>query len=362
MLSGHMDVVPALEADWRSDPFTLTRMRRRYCRPRGRRHEGLPGAGRQPHGGARSDDGSGGRSRCSSPTTRRPGRSARGGSPRPGPRPSVCRARSSSASRPRCGWCARTRACFDSGSGSRASPPIRAIPTWATTRSSPRRAPSWRSSELRRQHGGWSARHTSEQFPEVPFAALNVGTIAGGSATQRGPGPLRGRPRHPAAARHDGRRDDRPGAGDGRATRSGGAVHARACEPEPAHDRPGRRADPPRAVRGGGPARGAQRHVRDRRRLAAGRRIPSASSSGRAASRLRTGPTSSCRSRSCDARATCWTALDPPALRGGMSRVLEAELTWTGAAFEPRDPDRDRRRRTDRGGRPRSDAAPVPSG
>ena len=65
---------------------------------------------------------------------------------------------------------------------SRASPPTRAIPTWDTTRSSRRRGRSWRS---RSSGGRWrrSARRTTSSFPKVPFAALNVGTIAGGSAS-----------------------------------------------------------------------------------------------------------------------------------------------------------------------------------
>ncbi len=54
VLSGHMDVVPAEESDWRSDPFTLTESGDRYV----------------------------GRSRCYSPMTRKSAPWARGASPR----------------------------------------------------------------------------------------------------------------------------------------------------------------------------------------------------------------------------------------------------------------------------------------
>ena len=256
-----------------------------------------------------SGDRSAARSRCSSPTTRRPGPSARGASPRPGPRPSVCRASVDHRRADRAAGGPRAQGdAAPAARSSRAAPPTRAIPTSAATPSSRRPGPSWRSPS---SGGRWrpSVRRTREQFPEVPFAALNVGTVAGGSAANVIPDRcemdlgIRLLPGMAADAMAERVRET---------VRGRAAVRSRSrssmvSESPAMIARPTRRSIASCARRCG-QHETAQRHVRHRCRLAPATPASSACSSGRAASRWRTGPTSSCRSTSSDARARCSTA------------------------------------------------------
>ena len=182
VLSGHMDVVPADETDWRSDPFTLTDAGDRLV---GRGAADMKGflalaANRL----AAIDPATTPRVRwsCSSPTTRRSARSGARRFHRDVRRtPARCPAASSSASRRRSASCGPTRAWCGlrlDFLGRAAHPAIR---IWAGARSSRRPAPSspWRSCAA--SHGS-RASALRRLFPAVPFVALNVGTVAGGSA------------------------------------------------------------------------------------------------------------------------------------------------------------------------------------
>ena len=179
-LSGHMDVVPAEEADWRSDPFRLTRSDDTWV---GRGAADMKGflalainrlAAIEP---ARSA----GPWRCCSPTTRRSAPSARATSPRPPTHPPRCPGTSSSASRPRFGSSARTRACCDSSSSFTAAPHTAGYPHLGRSAIEPAAKAIVALAELRaRMERERPAQ--GEHFPEVPFAALNVGVVQGGSA------------------------------------------------------------------------------------------------------------------------------------------------------------------------------------
>ena len=134
---------------------------------------------------------------------------------------------------------------------------------------------------------------TRDGFPAVPFAALNVGTVAGGSAANVIPDrcevqlSIRLLPGMTADAMAERVRRRRPASGRR-------AVRAGAREREPRDDPRAGGADPSRAVRGGGTARLPQRHVRLGRRLAPARRVRVRPLRARAASRWRTSRTSPC--------------------------------------------------------------------
>ena len=92
-----------------------------------------------------------------------------------------CRGASLSASRPRSGSCGCTRGCCAFASTSRERRRTAAIRISAGARSSRQAESSWHSpvfgGEMERERPA-----NGEYFPEVPFAALNIGTVSGGSA------------------------------------------------------------------------------------------------------------------------------------------------------------------------------------
>ncbi len=173
---------------------------RAYVGPGRGRHEGLPGAGDQPAGARRTRLACGARWRCSS-DLRRGDRDPRapGDSPSSWPDRRRSRATSSSASPPRFAWSGCTRGCSASGSTFRGRAAHSGYPHLGRNAIEPaaraivgaRRAAAELEAE-RPPHG--------EHFPEVPFAALNVGMIAGGSAANVIPDRCDGAARHPAAA------------------------------------------------------------------------------------------------------------------------------------------------------------------
>jgi Peptidase family M20/M25/M40 len=117
VLSGHMDVVPAEESDWRSDPFTLTESGDRYL-----------GRGTADMKGFLALATNRLAAFCSR-TTRKLEPWARGASPRHTRPTCGCPGRSSSASPRRCASCVRTRGWFASGSSSQAGRRTRVIRT-----------------------------------------------------------------------------------------------------------------------------------------------------------------------------------------------------------------------------------------
>ena len=180
VLSGHMDVVPAEEEGWRSDPFTLTDGGDRWVARGACDMKGFLALAANLAAEARTatlraplalvftydeEVGTLGARRLieSFPAAERLPRNAIIGEPT-SLRVAAC-----------------TRGISSCGSPSTASPPTAAIRIWAQRHRA--RRPGDRRPR-RAAPGRWSRsrRPTRELFPEVPFVPLNVGTVHGGSA------------------------------------------------------------------------------------------------------------------------------------------------------------------------------------
>ena len=199
VLSGHMDVVPADGARMAVRSVHADRRGRPVRGPRHGRHEGVPRARGQPARGGRRLRPPAAAGRSSSPTTRRSAPSAPGASPRPGAaldrlprRRRHRRADRAPRGSARTRGMLRLRLAFTGRAAHSGLSPSRPERDRAgrPRRSSPCRSCAASSSA--------SGRPTASTFPEVPFVALNVGTVAGGSAANVIPDRCEVAPRHPA--------------------------------------------------------------------------------------------------------------------------------------------------------------------
>ena len=273
-LSGHMDVVPADEPEWRSRPVRAHQGRGDLRGPRRGRHEGVPRARDQPAGARWSRLACAARWPCCSPTTRRSAPSAPGASPRRSdaspalPRDVVIGEPTSlrvvrlhkGMIRLQLAFRGRARTAAIPHLGRNAiEPAARAIGALAELRA------SWR--RERPAHG--------EHFPEVPYAALNVGVVSGGSAANVIPDRCTVQLGIRLAAGHEGRGRWPSGCARPWPTAlPGEPFELDVARREPGDDaRRGGRA-PPRALRTGRAARHRERRLRHRRRLAPDARAP----------------------------------------------------------------------------------------
>ena len=162
-----------------------------------------------------------------------------------------------------------------------------------------------------------SGRPNGEHFPEVPYAALNVGVVQGGSAANVIPDRCTvqlGIRLLPGMKAED---DDRRGSG----RRWRRALPGEPFELTSLSESPAMMLDEDAALHRElcglvGQHETESVAVRHRRRLAPARGLPLRRSSGRATSRSPTEPTSSSRSRRWSARGRCWTSSSA----GGASR------------------------------------------